>query len=52
MREFEVTSTVMSNSNSALANGGHARYQRVVARLKMLNGSRFINVLSVLDPKI
>jgi hypothetical protein len=41
----------MSNSNSALEHDRRARYQHIVARLGILNGSQFVNVLNILDPK-
>jgi hypothetical protein len=41
----------MMNSYSALEHDRRARYERIVARLKILNGSKFINILNVLDPK-
>jgi hypothetical protein len=41
----------MSNSNSALEHDRRARYQHIVARLEILNGSRFVNGLNILDPK-
>jgi len=41
----------MSNSNSALGHDRRARYQHIVARLEILNGSLFVNVLNMLDPK-
>jgi hypothetical protein len=40
----------MWNSNSALEHNRRARYQHMVARLEILNGSLLINVLNILDP--
>ena len=39
----------MSNSNSALEHNRRGRYQCIVVRLKILDGSQFINILNVLD---